>query len=59
MQTFASKSLPESLLHLRDFLVTKIKDSIGLSMKVTLLPPGTIARSEGGKLSRIKDLRKG
>ena len=59
MQTFDIKSLPESLVLLRDSLITKIKDSIGLSMKVTLLPPGTIARSEGGKLSRIKDLRKG
>jgi phenylacetate-CoA ligase len=36
----------------------KIKDDIGLSMKVTLTLPGTIPRSEGGKLSRIVDERK-
>jgi phenylacetate-CoA ligase len=36
----------------------KIKDNVGLSMKVTLLEPGTIPRSEGGKLSRIVDHRK-
>lgn len=36
----------------------KIKDDIGLSMKVTLTLPGTIPRSEGGKLNRIVDERK-
>lgn len=35
----------------------KIKDDIGLSMKVTLKTPGSIPRSDGGKLSRIVDLR--
>lgn len=35
----------------------KIKDDIGLSMKVTLKIPGSIPRSDGGKLSRIVDLR--
>jgi phenylacetate-CoA ligase len=36
----------------------KIKEDIGLSMKVTLTLPGTIPRSEGGKLNRIVDERK-
>ena len=35
----------------------KIKDNIGISMKVTLVKPGGVPRSEGGKLSRIIDLR--
>lgn len=35
----------------------KIKDAIGLSMKVTLRGFGELPRSEGGKLSRVKDLR--
>jgi phenylacetate-CoA ligase len=39
-------------------LVKKIKDNIGLSMKVTLQAYGTIPRSEGGKLNRIVDKRK-
>ncbi len=36
----------------------KIKDNIGISMRVSLTHEGTIPRSEGGKLSRILDLRK-
>ncbi|PBQ32998.1 phenylacetate--CoA ligase [Sphingobacteriaceae bacterium] len=39
-------------------LSKKIKDDIGLSMKIHLACPGTIPRSEGGKLNRILDLRK-
>ncbi len=35
----------------------KIKDDIGLSMKVVPAAPGAIPRSEGGKLNRITDLR--
>lgn len=42
-----------ALLHFKK----KIKDDIGLSMRVTLLAPGAIPRSEGGKLNRILDLR--
>jgi len=38
-------------------LSNKIKDTIGLSMAVALKAPGTIPRSQGGKLSRILDLR--
>lgn len=36
----------------------KIKNNIGLSMQVEVKPYGAIPRSAGGKLSRIKDLRK-
>ncbi|MGN6477053.1 MAG: phenylacetate--CoA ligase family protein [Flavipsychrobacter sp.] len=39
-------------------LQKKLKDNVGLSMKITLQIPGTIPRSEGGKLSRIVDQRK-
>lgn len=42
---------------LRGYFSKKIKDVIGLSMKVTLMPPYTIPRSEGGKLNRIVDKR--
>lgn len=35
----------------------KIKDNIGISMRVSLVEAGHIPRSEGGKLSRILDLR--
>ncbi|WP_018465789.1 phenylacetate--CoA ligase family protein [Calidithermus timidus] len=42
---------------LRDKVAHKIKDNIGVSVKVTLLSPGTAPRSEGGKLKRVADLR--
>jgi phenylacetate-CoA ligase len=38
-------------------LRSKIKDNIGLSMQIELKGPGTIPRSQGGKLSRIVDKR--
>ncbi|MBL7816599.1 MAG: phenylacetate--CoA ligase [Saprospiraceae bacterium] len=40
------------------FFSKKIKENIGLSMKINILKTGDIPRSEGGKLSRIVDLRK-
>jgi len=43
---------------LRDKVARKIKDTIGVSMRVTLLAPGQAPRSEGGKLRRVLDLRK-
>jgi phenylacetate-CoA ligase len=59
------KELPESemmrhpkIQQAHSTLGKKIKDEIGLSMKINLSFPGTIPRSEGGKLSRILDLRK-
>ncbi|MEZ4983626.1 MAG: AMP-binding protein [Saprospiraceae bacterium] len=39
-------------------ICTALKDTIGLSMEVTLCAPGSIPRSEGGKLNRIVDERK-
>ena len=38
-------------------LITKIKNTIGLSMNVNLKNPNTIPRSQGGKLNRIIDKR--
>ncbi|MCX7850359.1 phenylacetate--CoA ligase [Thermus sp.] len=43
---------------LREKVAHRIKDTIGVSMKVTLLAPGGAPRSEGGKLRRVLDLRK-
>ncbi|RPD47841.1 phenylacetate--CoA ligase [Hymenobacter sediminis] len=47
----------DCLKTLKGAFAKKIKDNIGLSMKVTLLGFGQLPRSEGGKLSRVKDLR--
>lgn len=38
-------------------LSQKIKNTIGLSMDISLEAPGSVPRSEGGKLQRILDLR--
>ena len=43
--------------HLRNSIQHEIMGTIGLNMKVTLMVPGTIPRSEGGKLRRVVDLR--
>jgi phenylacetate-CoA ligase len=48
----------DGLNEIQGFFSKKIKDNIGLSMKINLLKVGDIPRSEGGKLSRIVDLRK-
>jgi phenylacetate-CoA ligase len=42
---------------LRNRIQHEIKGAIGLNMKVTLVLPGAIPRSEGGKLKRVVDLR--
>jgi phenylacetate-CoA ligase len=34
-----------------------IKDTTGCTMKVTIVAPGTVPRSQGGKLSRVLDTR--
>ncbi len=59
------KDMPEDHIMKHDtiqqahkLLSKKIKDEIGLSMKINISVPGTIPRSEGGKLNRINDLRK-
>ena len=45
------------IAHVQKAMHKKIKDDIGLTMQVVLLAPLSIARSEGGKLKRIIDLR--
>lgn len=35
----------------------RIKDALGLNSEVSLLPPGSLPRSEGGKLRRVVDRR--
>ena len=47
----------DKIQHLTSVLSKKIKNNIGLSMKVELKKYDMIPRSAGGKLSRIKDLR--
>jgi phenylacetate-CoA ligase len=42
---------------LRERVSGLIKDSIGCSMKVSIVAPGSVPRSEGGKLSRVLDTR--
>ena len=52
---FGKKDL---IVKITNQLSRKIKNNIGLSMRVELKEFGKIPRSVGGKLSRIKDLRK-
>ena len=42
---------------LRNSIQQAIRGMLGLNMRVTLVPPSTIPRSEGGKLRRTVDLR--
>jgi phenylacetate-CoA ligase len=42
---------------LRNRIAYLVKDTIGLTINVTLMAPGTIPRSEGGKLRRAVDMR--
>ena len=48
----------EKIMQAHERLQKKLKDNIGLTMKLIVSVPGTIPRSEGGKLNRILDLRK-
>lgn len=48
----------EQLNSIKHYFGKKIKDNIGLTMRITLVAINEIPRSEGGKLSRIVDLRK-
>ncbi len=54
----SSLSTNEKIAQLTKALSKKIKQNIGLTMEVELKEYDTIPRSEGGKLNRIKDLRK-
>ena len=38
-------------------LARLVKETIGCTAEVTVVPPGTIPRSEGGKTERVRDLR--
>ncbi|WP_211289894.1 AMP-binding protein [Hymenobacter chitinivorans] len=55
--TEAAVEQHECLRTLQGTLVKKIKDNIGLSMKVHLRGFGQLPRSEGGKMSKVQDLR--
>lgn len=46
------------LHNVRNTIQHTIKGTLGLNMKVSLMAPGTVPRSEGGKLRRAVDLRK-
>jgi len=46
-----------ALRRIRDKVRAKIKDTIGVTMKVELLAPGEAPRSAGGKLRRVVDER--
>lgn len=46
------------LHNLREKVAKKIKDNVGVSVRVSLINPGSAPRSEGGKLKRVADLRK-
>ena len=46
-----------TLRALRERVSGLIRDTIGCSMAVTLVPPRTLPRSQGGKLSRVDDRR--
>jgi phenylacetate-CoA ligase len=39
-------------------LATLVKETTGCTVRVTLVEPGSVPRSEGGKLSRVLDLRR-
>jgi len=48
----------EKIVALKNDLSNKVKQNIGLNMQVELKEVGQMPRSAGGKLNRIKDLRK-
>jgi phenylacetate-CoA ligase len=48
----------QRMRNLRASIQSKIKGTIGLQAKVTLLAPGILPRSEGGRVRRVLDLRK-
>ena len=42
---------------LRNKIEHLIRETLGIGLAVTLVPPGTVPRSEGGKLRRVEDKR--
>ncbi len=60
-QETLSEAVVEANQHMRSMrssIQQKIRGTLGLNMQITLMAPGTVARSEGGKLRRTLDLRK-
>ena len=51
------KNVDPSIESFTQKTIKKIKENIGLTMKVELKAPNSIPRSQGGKLSRIIDKR--
>jgi phenylacetate-CoA ligase len=47
----------EEIHRLEHELQRRLRDALGLSVKVALLPPNSLPRSEGGKLNRVLDRR--
>jgi len=47
-----------ALREVRDRASALVKDTIGCTMTISLVPPGTVPRSDGGKLGRVVDTRK-
>lgn len=56
-QSAAALAGNEQLVALRYRFARRIKETIGLTIDVNLMPFDAIPRSQGGKLSRVKDLR--
>jgi phenylacetate-CoA ligase len=48
----------ELLASLRARIQRGIKETLGVIANVVLKAPGTVPRSEGGKLNRVEDRRK-
>ena len=48
-----------ALRHVREHTSSLIRETIGCTLKVSLVAPGTVPRSEGGKLARVVDMRSG
>jgi phenylacetate-CoA ligase len=60
LRAAGTDSLSEELGHVRDLrgrAELRLRESIGCTIRVTLVAPGTIPRSEGGKLQRVHDRR--
>jgi phenylacetate-CoA ligase len=64
-ETFLREARPDDSLsanfaHVRDLrgrAERRLRESIGCTLRVTLKTPGTVPRSEGGKLQRVQDRR--
>ena len=50
-------AVDHSMHALRNKIEHLIRETLGIGIKVTLVAPGTVPRSEGGKLRRVEDRR--